>query len=108
MEEKNEPVDKLDEAGRRHREMTQERIIKRKRILKGVAIGAGVAIGVGAGVAGCNYVMDLMNNYTGPLPETFPITPGGAMGQWEEVPMQSETRSAKINKVCGEMRMANV
>ena len=96
MEEKNKTTNQLDDVGKRHREMTQERKIKRKRILKGVALGAGIAIGVGAGVAGCSYVMELMNNYTGPLPETFPMTPGGAMGQWEEVPMQAETRDAKL------------
>jgi hypothetical protein len=101
----NQLDEKLDEKTNRHREMTQERIMKRKRILKGVAIGAGIAIGVGAGVAGCSYVMELMNNYTVP---TAPIPVGGAMGQWEEVPMPPETRNAKLNIACGEMRMANV
>jgi len=82
MEENDGAMGQMDEASDRQREMTEERKERRKRILKGVAVGVGVAAGVGAAVAGCGYVMELLNS-----PDYFPVV-GGAMGQWEEVPMQ--------------------
>ena len=83
MEENKNLASQLDEVGERRRNMTEERENKRKRILKNVAIGVGVAVGIGAGIAGCDYVMDLINVVP---PQPIPV--GGAMGQWEEVPMQ--------------------
>jgi len=92
MDDKEKTTNQLDE-NERHREMTEERKMKRNRILKGIAIGAGVAIGIGAGVTGCNYVMELIRDYSQPM------MMGGAMGQWEEVPMRSEDKIVKLSKV---------
>jgi len=63
--------------------MTEERKNKRKRILKVVAAGAGVAVGVGALVARCNFVTEIIHDYSD-------MILGGAMGQWEEIPMQEQ------------------
>ena len=87
MEENKNNMDKLDEEISRHREMTEKRKNKRKKILKYVAIGVVVAAGAGAGLVGCNYIMVLLNDAAAnPMPP--PMIMGGAMGQWEEVPMQ--------------------
>jgi len=91
MEEKN--TSQLDEVSERHRKITEERKSRRKRILKGVGLGIGVAIGI----AGCNYIVYLMSNFAGPM------IAGGAMGQWEEVPMPPEDSIVKFNKVYGRM-----
>ena len=95
MDDKEKTTNQFDE-NERHREMTEERKMKRDRILKGIAIGAGVAIGVGAGVVGCNLIMDIVRDYTQPM---TPMILGGAMGQWEEVPMQPEDMVVKFSKV---------
>jgi len=94
MEENKNSVNQLDEETKRHREMTQERKNKRKRILTRVAVGVGISVGVGAVVGAIvaggsitlKQICDSVNIV--PLP---PPPVGGAMGQWEEVPMHAET-----------------
>jgi len=81
MEENKNTMSPLDDEARRHREMNKERLDKRKRILKRVAIGA-----VGAGAIAV--VVKLIQNKAVELIETVVV--GGAMGQWEEVPMQED------------------
>ena len=80
MEENKNPMNQLGEETKRHREMTEERKNKRKRILIRVAVGIGIATGTAAVLA--RVVLPLIDNY---------MVVGGAMGQWEEVPMHAET-----------------
>ena len=101
MDDKDKITNQLDETSNRHREMTDERKMKRKKILKYVAVGTVAAAGVGAGIAGCtgcNYIANLMY-------ETYFPVVGGAMGQWEEVPMQPEAGVEKFNKLSVGMRV---
>ena len=101
MKENEKLTNQPDESKERHREMTEERKNKRNKILKGIAIaGAGAAIGAG-GIAG--YMMWLNNNAPGYI--DYMIL-GGAMGQWEEVPMPTEESVAKFNEVCEKMRIS--
>jgi len=96
MEENKEPMKRLDDLDaeikeiERQREMTEERAKKRKKIL----MGAGIAISVG-GAAVFGYVMWLI--YNAPAPMML----GGAMGQWEEIPMTPEDCAVKIQSLRG-------
>lgn len=103
MEENKNAMKKLDDLDdeikriKRHRDMTEGRENKRRRILKGAILGAGIALTTG-GIAGCSYIVWLMN--------FAPVgVAGGAMGQWEEIPLQPEESAAKFSKVCERMRI---
>ena len=94
MEENKNAVNLLDDVSKRHREMTQERNIKRKRILEhsaAAAGGIGVAIGTAAFVARmARAVLPLFE-----IPIFDQVLVGGAMGQWEEIPLQEDQLTTK-------------
>ena len=88
MEENKNTKSQLDEAPKRHREMTEERKNKRKKILIRAAVGIGVAAAAAATVA--RVVSPWINNNINNIYYFEQLVVGGAMGQWEEIPMQED------------------
>ena len=86
MEKNKNTTNQFDDDVNRHREMTEERINRRKK-LKRVAIGLGVTVGTmtASAILWTRVIEPWLNN------SYFDqMIMGGAMGQWEEVPMREE------------------
>ena len=83
----------MENMNDRQREMTDERKARRNRIIKRVAIvtGAAVAAGVGGAIIldllSPDTVVDTLENVIPLIPDNDWMICGGAMGQWEEIPM---------------------
>jgi len=93
MEEKEKNPNELNEANGHHREMTEERKLRRKRILKGVVAGTIIVAVAGTGIW---FIAEVFRS------AVQSSVVGGAMGQWEEIPMQSEDCAIKLENLMRE------